>query len=321
MKRLVIIALSCSCLCSCASWRFLFATPRADPSVYYEYSLNDVFSGNITGEEAYEEKSVSYGYGYSERIFKYFHIVSNVYIRYDEGKIILFDDKGNSKRATFSRNDVYNIKINGDYDPDKAYRVKYTLCWGAASYPSTRDNDLSIEIDAIEGLLTYSEYVQLEVETAYQTALNSPGIDVIAEYIRTYGYRDYFNNDAYAEIARRLENDRNIKFDNLRMTGNPYAYEKDAIYFLRYYSYRYYLYYPRYFSRDDSIRVRQRMENGGILCYIGNYALVIEKTPDARSIGEFIQNAYLRYVGTRTMMFTDGSVKIIPVFDLIYTLD
>jgi hypothetical protein len=314
MKRIFLSV--CFCLYSCASDRIYFATPNADPSVYYEYSLHDVLSNNIAGENAYKEAG---------QHNKYFHIVSEVYILHDKNQYIIFSDgEGNTKRIIDSRSFYreYDLERNVDYDPNKIYRVKYTLVW---RFQSNSD----IEIDSIDGLLTNSEYEQLErkrrdedfqqkkqqeefqkkttVEAAYQTAINTPGIEAILQYIKTYktyDYWDYFNDDAYAEIAMRIVNDRNIKFENLNMTGNPYAYGKDTIYFYRY-----------------NIGVRQWLEYGGILCYIDNHALVIENIPDVRTIREVITNAYLRYTRTGTLNFANGSREVIPIFDLIYSFD
>jgi hypothetical protein len=157
MKKIVlpVMFLSVFCLYSCTSSdRIYFADPKSDPSVYHEYSLYDVLSDNIAGEDAYESRPSSL---YSEYITKYFHIVSEVYIRYDRNKnIVFFDSERNSKSVADSRgfDHEYDIDRNGDYDPSKIYRVKYTLIWSLDSK--------NIKIDSIEGLLTYSEYEQLE---------------------------------------------------------------------------------------------------------------------------------------------------------------
>jgi hypothetical protein len=141
-------------------------------------------------------------------------------------------------------------------------------------------------------------------ERAYANALAVSGVDKIKEYISVYRYTDYFNRDSYIEIARRIVNARNIKFDNLTMTGNPYAYEKDTIYFYHY-----------------NIGVRQWLPDGGILCYIGNHALVLEEVPNVRNIKEVISNSYLRYNGTSTLQFVNGKTEVIPVFNLIYSFN
>jgi hypothetical protein len=302
----------------------MLASPEADPSIYIEKPLSEVIAGNLTGKEAYDSN-----WGGD---LKYYHIVSEAYLRCTNEKdwIIYYDNEANFLNVYFSRdfNREFNILENGDYDFRKLYRIKYTLRWAGPGSGTTNKQDFYIELDSIEGMLTYREYESKEferqraereaekdaeklqrkntAEAAYRTAFNTTGIDAIALYIRTYtqrDYRDYFNEDSYAEIARRIVNDRNIKFDNITMKGNPYAYEKDTIYFYRY-----------------SINVYQWMTNG-ILCYINDHALVIEKVPDVRSIGGIIKNAYLKYTGIRTLQFVNGKTEVIPVFNLIYAID
>jgi hypothetical protein len=141
LRKIIALFVLSVCLFSCASWRFMAADPKADPSVYFKYSLHDVLSVNIAGENAFKGDSSS----------KYFHIVSDVYLRYDENQhIVLSDNEGNPKRIIDEGNfnDEYYISKNGDYDSNKIYRVKYTLHWNNSSYSAEH---LSIKIDSIEG--------------------------------------------------------------------------------------------------------------------------------------------------------------------------
>jgi hypothetical protein len=309
--------------CVSSRSRIYFATPKADSSVYYEYSLHDVLSDNITGEDAYKQDASSF--------FKYFHIVSEVYILYDDNQhIILSDSSENSIRVTNSDNlyRKYKFDRNGDYDANKIYRVKYTLCWNDLT-STYRTEHLSIEIDSIEGLLTYSEYEQLKreqerlqrknaVESAYQSALNAPGIDALIQYIKTYNrwylelesyeddYDEYLNEDAYAEIARRLTDNPNIDFHKLGSVQNPYAFKRNAVYFCELY-------------------VVQWM-NQSILAAIGSrrgyeYQIIINKVPNIFDIKEVIQGAFLIYTGTTEIEYTNGAKKMIPCFELIYQFD
>jgi hypothetical protein len=323
-KQFIALMLVCFCFYSCASARFIFAFPKTDPSIYIEKPLSEVIAGNLTGEEAYEKE-----YGGRSK----YHIISEAYLRCNNETdwIIYYDNEANSLNVYFSDNfrREFNILENEDYDFRKLYKIKYTLEWAGPGSDTTNKRVFYIKIDSIEGMLTYREYENKEaerqraerevkklqrknsVETAYADALKTAGTDAIAEFIKKYGhngeyrgeYRDFFIEDSYAEIARRIVNDRNIKFDNITMKGNPYAYEKDTIYFYRY-----------------SINIHQWMTNG-ILCYIDDHALIIEKIPDVKKLGKFIKNAYLNYTGTRTLQFVNGKTEVIPVFNLIYTID
>jgi hypothetical protein len=175
-----------------------------------------------------------------------------------------------------------------------------------------------IYIKLIEGIRLYSDIVKEEkekkerdrktvVELDYENAINSEGISALVKYIQSYrgwDWDDYFNEDSYAEIARRLTNDRNIKFNRIGNIKNPYAFGKNTIYF-----------YPYY------IKVNQWMENGNLLCFLDDDVFIIERVPDIKNIGEFIRNAYLQYNGTGTLTFVDGRKEVIALFDLIYSFD
>jgi hypothetical protein len=351
MKNIItILALSVSLFSCASSDRFWFSTPRADSSVYFEYSLRDVLSVNIAGEDAFEEdtgdydskyRMFYYNHGYYDRNphIKYFHIASDVYLLYDENQyIFLSDDEGNSKHIIDERNfnDEYNIIKNGDYDPRKIYRVKYTL--SCDSRDSTDYN--SIKIDSIEGLLTYEEYRKLErekeeqerivqekeyvlqiktdYEAAYQNALNQTGVSGLAAFILDnhrllepdwYKYKrsnnikwdDDIIEECRKEIARRLTNNQNVTFAKIGGMGNPYSFDKTAIYNCPYY-----------------IGVRQWRTDGSLLCYLDDDAFIIDKVPDITKIGNSIRNAYLQYKGATEVRFVNGSNEMIAVFDLLY---
>jgi hypothetical protein len=144
-------------------------------------------------------------------------------------------------------------------------------------------------------------------ETAYQVALNTAGIEALIQYINTFRYRDYFNKDSHAEIARRLTNNQNIIFIRISEIVNPYAFDKDAIY-----------YYGGYRYSMDYIEVNQWRTDGSLLCSLGGDVLIIDKVPDITKIGKFIGNAYLQYKGTSEVRFVSGRNEMIAVFDLLF---
>jgi hypothetical protein len=309
----------------------MFATPSTEPSIYIEKPLSEVIAGNLIGKEAYKEK-------YNGN-HKYYHIISEAYLQCNNETdwIIYYDNEENSLKVYFSENfgREFNILKNGDYDSRKLYKIKYTLDWAGPGSETADINVFHITIDSIEGMLTYREYENKEserkqaereaeieseklqrkntVETAYQAALNTAGIEGLIQYIKDFGrdydrfiylndYGDYFNEDAYVEIARRITNNPNIDFHKIKSVQNPYAFEKESVY------YCHELYVIQWMDRAFSAAVyRER----GDLIYI-------DEMPNVADIGKIINHAYLVYKGTAETTYANGGKGIIPVFKLIY---
>jgi hypothetical protein len=141
-------------------------------------------------------------------------------------------------------------------------------------------------------------------ETKYQEALNTPGLDVLVEYIKKNWRDEYFNRDSYIEIARRLTNNKDVKYTEINyINENPYAFEKDIIYFC---------------DGQSTFGITQWMDKG-ILATIRDTPLFIESVPNIKAInGRAIRNAYMRYKGTTKMIYANGAEKILPVFDILY---
>jgi hypothetical protein len=316
MKRLA-FALTV-CLCSCTSMRFTFATPSADSSVYLERSLHDVLSGNLSGEEAYNGGTY----------FKRFHIVSEVYFskNLENGNTsdyhaVMFDESNNKITVNFSNEfrREYDIWRNYDFDPRKKYRVKYTLGWTGPRSGFFLAEDRRIEVVSVEDLLTYTEsekkryqlaqeeereknlQKKSNMDTMYENALKSNGVDLIVEYIKANRWKNYFNEDSYVEIARRITNNRNVLFKKIYTAQNPYAFDKNIVYYC------------------DTLVVENFIQKQ-IIAYIigdGNF-IVVEKVPDIKKIGRYIFLAYLRYSGSAIVTWSNGRTKELPSFDLIY---
>jgi hypothetical protein len=187
------------------------------------------------------------------------------------------------------------------------------------------------------GLLTYTEYRELErekeeqariaqeiehvlqvkadFERSYQNTLNQNGVSNLAAFILNgrrllgpewykydkYEWDDDIIEECRKEIARRLTNNQNVTFVKIGGIGNPYRFDKNAIYYYW-----------------NNIRVYQWRTDGTLLCYLDDDAFIIDTTPDITKIGNSIRNAYLQYKGTKDVRFVNGRTEMIAVFDLLY---
>jgi hypothetical protein len=225
---------------------------------------------------------------------------------------------GNSNVA-----DIYRIWDNSDFDAKKKYRVYYRL---RSSGPDYKDSDI-IYLDSIEGLLTYKEAstqkTQLQKETAetekriarqkkieemktvYENAQKVSGVEQIAEYIKKYAGDDDFNEDSYTEIARRLVNNRTVKFEKMYTASNPYAFDKNTVY------------YAGTLVVDQWIDRQIIASIGSFIRDDGNI-IIIQTVPDIKKIGNTIQHGFLRYIGTTKIRMANGTTQERPTFNLLY---
>jgi hypothetical protein len=297
--------------------------PQADPSVYLEKPLAYVAAGNLTIQDAFYRNI-------DGRLS--FKFASDAYIEYyNHGDSYLYDDAGNKIAFSTLTDDfrqiignIYRINENSDFDPNKKYRVNYVVeevykgLWVGIGY--------IIRIDSIEGLLTYdeakakhdaekAERTRLELakkkeetELAYEAALMLSGVTGITEYIQqynTYDRRDYFNKDSYAEIARRITSNRNIKFDNITTSINPYAFNTETVY------YCVGLYVNQFLNGKIIASLNSSVRNDENL-------IVVDSVPDISKIGRSIRNAYLRYTGVTKLSMGNGGTREVATFSVIF---
>jgi len=318
---------------------------RGDPSVYIEKRWSDVINGKFSFRESYRAKDgmVPSGdgrfrikaYDRLDERYYWFNFTSEVYVRISptSSSFILLDDEGNEKSVssqtinlegggTSDTYRLYRISENSNFDPEKKYKVYYRL---RSSGPEYKESNL-IYIDAIDGLLTYTEARAIdeqarqeaqkiagqnrirEIAMAYSEAIKVNGVDKIIEYISNYRREDGFNKGSYEEIAKRITGNANISFKEIYTASNPYAFDTSTIYYC------------------GSIFVENFLQ-GRILAYISNFIiddgnrLVIRNVPDISKIGKFISNAYLKYIGVTTVTYTNGRALDMAMFDVIYHFD
>lgn len=318
--------------------------PASSPTVYHEKSFRDVINLNLTQAESYETSVLGLSIqfkipDYQGPMYNY-KFASEGYITFENNKssdeLDISDDNGYVCTAEMSNNfiKIYNIDKNSDFDPSKKYRIKYTFRYlfnmgklvGKINHFNEQISVDGIEITDIEGLLTYEQSQekdkqraaeekqqellrkQAEAKAAYEKALSSSGVAPIIEYIHTYSREASFNEDCYAEIARRITKNRNAAFKQVYTAPNPYAFDTKTVYYC------------------DSLRV-QSFTNGTIIAYIGTVfisdedVVFLSSVPNIKDIERSIPNAYLKYNGTTVLSSASGRKREVPSFDLIYSFE
>jgi hypothetical protein len=146
----------------------------------------------------------------------------------------------------------------------------------------------------------------------YEKALKTTGVVQLAEYIKKWEKSEFLHRESYIEIARRLSENNNVKFIELKGgqnvdIPNPYNFDSSAIY---------------YFSQFTV----QQWVGASFLADISNGSnirrdtrIFIRNIYDIGNISRVVTNAYLRYVGVYEYTAVSGALTVVPKFDLLFS--
>jgi hypothetical protein len=303
--------------------------------VYIDRPFREVLKLTMPKKDAY--KTAGLGMFIAMKIpgdsTRYFYkFVSDAYLAIENSSsLVISDDAGVICNAQMSYDfkEKYRIQDNSDFDSEKKYRIKYTFAWmpdfgsliGAINIGNEEYIIDGVTIDEIDNLLTYAEAHakqdkekedqkiretmarHAEMDRAYEAAVRSQGVDLLKEYITTYIRDDYFNDDSYLEIAKKITRNNNAILENLYTAPNPYGFNEDVVYYggtliVTQWLDRKIVAYTNY-SRDD--------EN----------IIIIDGFPDITKIGSSIQHSFLQYTGTVKLQFNSRAIDR-PTFRLLY---
>ena len=149
---------------------------------------------------------------------------------------------------------------------------------------------------------------QDKADELYKKALSTKSLSEVIKYINENRGHRYFHEEAYAEVAKLVTGNKNVSLTDLPYISNPYSLEKGSLYYA------------------PDISVYQWTGNGSFLAKISEdeypYKLIfIRNVYDVSKIGEYIQNAYLRYRGTYEYNSTYAGVQVVAEFDLVYSFN
>ena len=306
--------------------------PIGNPDIYLEKTIKDIINGNLSISEAVFLDSDRY------LVYK---IVSDVYLKdvsdRNKWQIIISDDQMNQLPSKGSVDFIllYRLNENSDFNPYQLYRVKFILRIDSrSSYRGGMGQP--VELESIEGLLTYDETLrvaqeerqrlaqetttqkQAEAEAAYREAVASRNVDTIIRLLRsgvldslTSDRRTELRNEGLQEVAKIITRNNTIKigtFDDSFVNStvnpiNPYAFDETKVYHLT-------IVQPQQFIEGKIIALA--------VPGFPNATILLQNISNIQNIRNSLREVFMRYTGITTLRMANGSNRELATFNVLY---